>query len=92
MVVAVPIPITITGQGYCSFKATHIHTMSEPTAPGLSRRMSRPVLMPGPTTKLSTFATVKIAFPSRSVTMGTTLEIIEPLISFTSTLFILNIV
>ena len=66
--------------------------MSEPTAPGLSRRMSSPVFIPGPITRLSTLATVIIAFLSRSVTSGTTLEIIDPLISFTLTLLILNIV
>ena len=83
-VVAVPRSTTTSGQGYSSMAATAPTTRSEPSWAGLSIRMSRPVLTPGPTTSGSRPVTLPAARRITPVRGGTADERIAPASSFLS--------
>ena len=80
-VVAVPRSMIICGTEYSLMPAAAATTRSLPSWAGLSIRMLRPVLIPGPTIIGVTPESFSTAAFMVAVTVGTTEEIIAPVMS-----------
>ena len=81
MVVAVPMSTSSSGAPYSAMAATAATIRSLPTSDGLSMRMLRPVLMPGPTTRALQPVSLRMAVLKELSTGGTTEEMMLPSMS-----------